>query len=163
MIEEQIQSTVSMLTSVSIDTVVLVSVVLTFATAGAAAGRAQLLSLILAIYPTAAIVLTRPAWAPIESGWGASVVFGGIYILSFLTIRRFIWTTFPAVRLFKYIELVALSVSGAGSLISTISVTGVLKHVYSLSPNVSWIFESPWSLMLWLLAPLVSLWIVIRR
>lgn len=163
MIEESIQSTIGMVTALSLDVVVLFVCAVLFMIAGAAAGRREELALALSPYPTLAFLVARPDWPPIQTETATLAVFVVSFVGSYLILRRFIGGMFPYTRLHMVIEMTALGVAGAGAMIAVGAATGALLPLYKLSSTTAWVFESPWSLFLWLLSPLLVLGILVRR
>lgn len=161
MIEEGIQTATQTFASLSMDAFFIGGLFALLAIAGLVGGKREQLTLAIAIYPTALLMLIQP---PLPAPAMAQlVIFIGIYALSVFILRRFIYGYYSERKLFKAIEIAGMAAATTAALVALMVHTNALGMVYSFSASVGATVSHPFVFFGFLAAPLITLIVLVRR
>ena len=170
MFNETTSSVVSSLSNISADIFGVLGVIILLVALGLTYGKKTLLVVLLSLYPTALVTHFFPFYGGIPFVTGTIplkfeplMLFILSLVGSIFTIKNYIDTSYQIHSFWRFVEIISLSVTASGLGIALLYHIVEIDNFYNFSTILNSLFESSTALWLWLIAPLASISLFVRR
>jgi len=160
------ESALSLMGSISIDTLAVLLCCALFVTYGTMKGKDKLLVFLFSLYPAVLVTSFFPFYALVGDGVLSRYVPLIVFALSvagiFYVLKDFVDANYQPNTLWRWIEVITLSVMSVGLCLALMCHSADLHLLYSFSPMFYTAFTSPYALFAWLVAPLASVPLLVK-
>lgn len=170
MFSETTNSVVSSLSNISADIFGVLGVIVLLVALGLANGKKMLIVVLLSLYPTALVTQFFPFYGrvpfisgSVPVGTESLILFILLLVASIFIIKNYIETSFQTHSFWHFVEVISLAVTTVGLGIAVLYHFVGVDSFYNFSIVLDSIFASPIALWLWLVAPLASITLFVRR
>jgi len=156
------------LMSVSMDAIMVLSVLALATSAALTRGKEVLLTVLVALYPATMITELFPHYGRVSVSMAQSdtyerlAVFLVATLLIFLILRKYLRSTFQLRAIWRFIESFMLGVSITGLFFAALFNVVHIETIYDFSVVFYMLFATPAALFGWLLVPIVSIPLFVR-
>ncbi|MDP6387666.1 MAG: hypothetical protein QGG63_00040 [Candidatus Pacebacteria bacterium] len=155
--------TLGSVTSMSLDTIILITIFVAFFVYGLRYGKGRIISLILSFYISIPIIFSFPYIEKLSFAYSQIAVFLLIIVFLNIVISRFVYEEFPSRGLRRLIEAGLLSVSAGGLLLALSYHIIPITALHDFAAPIDALFTSTTTFFWWLIIPLAVLLFTVRR
>ncbi len=160
------ETALSLIGNISIDIFGVLLCCALLVTLGFTKGKSKLLIFLFSLYPSVLITSFFPFYGAVEgtafARYVSFVIFAASMAGVFYVLKDHIDANYQPNTLWRWIEMVTLSVVSTGLCIALLCHCADLHLLYSFSPLFDTIFTSSQALFVWLITPLISIPVLVK-